>query len=125
MSLEFQKFKKLFLILRTVFDIPINIPVLLILTSLTLFLSIHTPEAANIIEDIDHSIEILMSTDHIDNEIIVKFKDEIAEDNSRMKMVSTNAHIESGAVVKKNFDKLKGMQLISLSGNNSMKNALK
>lgn len=72
-------------------------------------------------ENLEEQIKRLLSFQYVEDEIIVQFNSEIALDNSRIK----RAHSKTGAVVKKNFRKLKGMQLVKLLPNSSIKNALK
>ncbi len=92
----------------------------------TILIIVNTSNAADIKEaDIDASIERLLSIDHIKDEIIVQFKNEISASKTKMEIVSDYAHSDAGAVVKKSFEKLKGMQLISITSSNSMENALK
>ena len=76
-------------------------------------------------ETLNGEIERLLSFRHVDYELIVKFKDKASPDNSMVNRASSRAHSKTGAVVKRTFRKFKGMQLIKLPQNSSMKNALR
>ena len=76
-------------------------------------------------EGLAKRVEGLLSSEHVEDEIIVRFKDEVALDNSRLDRASSKAHSKTGAVVKRNFRKLKGMQLVKLPRGMSINDALK
>ncbi len=76
-------------------------------------------------ERLENKVERLLSFRHVDDEIIVKFKNEVSPDNSRFNSASSRAHSATGAAVKRNFRKLKRLQLVKLRGDHSMKDALK
>ncbi len=99
---------------------------ILSLSVIAILVFFNTVSAENINKaNIDTSIDKLLAIDHVKDEIIIQFNDDVSASNSRMETVADEAHSETGAVIKKSFKKLKGMQLISISGNDSMKNALK
>ena len=76
-------------------------------------------------ESLEDRVEKLLSFRHVDGEIIVKFKNEVSLNNSKFNKASSKAHSRTGAFVKRNFRKLKGMQLVKLPQGISVKNALK
>ncbi len=73
----------------------------------------------------DSYIDRLLTAEHAEGEILVKFRDYIAYDDAEMKRATASAYAKTGAVVKKKFRGLKGLQLVKLPKNKSIKQALK
>jgi len=83
-------------------------------------------EADNFLNsDINTYIDHLLSTEHLNGEIIVKFKDEIAHDPLLIEQSSATTHIQTGGVVKRKFKRFKGLQHVRLSKPENMRKALK
>jgi subtilisin family serine protease len=77
-------------------------------------------EAAAVAADtIDSGIDLLLAAEHVPDEIIVKFRDGISSNEL------LTAHSRSGSVVKKEFKDFKGLQLVRVPRNISMRQALK
>jgi subtilisin family serine protease len=99
---------------------------------LFLFIGINTIEANDIVsaqldskkQNINNFIGRLLAAEHIESELVVKFKDEIAVNDAAMKAASSIAHSKTGASVKKEFKKIKGLQLIKLPKYRSVREAL-
>jgi subtilisin family serine protease len=86
---------------------------------------IGTLEAKNIQkEDIDNTVTQLLAVKHVKEELIVKFRDEIAAYDVLLQGASTNAHSGTGAVIKRKFRGLKGLQLVKLPGSRPLEDAL-
>ena len=99
---------------------------------LFLFIGINTLEANDIVsaqldskkENINNFIGRLLAAEHVEGELVVKFKDEIAANDAAMKAASSTAHSKTGASVKKDFKKIKGLQLVKLPKHRSVREAL-
>ncbi len=99
---------------------------------LFLFIGINTLEANDIVsaqldskkENINNFIGRLLAAEHVEGELLVKFKDEIAANDAAMKAASSIAHSKTGASVKNDFKKIKGLQLIKLPKHRSVREAL-
>jgi len=75
--------------------------------------------------NVNAHITQLLLAEHVKDEIIVKFRDEIAADDRVIKGVSAIAHSKTGAVVKREFKRLRGLQLVKLPKHKSIRQALK
>ncbi|GBD97838.1 thermophilic serine proteinase precursor [bacterium BMS3Abin06] len=70
-------------------------------------------------------IDSLLSAEHIEGELIVKFRNDIAMDSALLADVSEQVHSRIGSVIEKEFGKLKGLQQVKVPGNVSLRQALK
>ncbi|MBI4849225.1 MAG: S8 family serine peptidase [Nitrospirae bacterium] len=103
-------------------------PIILIFTFLiySCFLLFNNAEAANInAADVDAAVDRLLSPEHIKGEMIIKFKGEVASNNLVLKQASSLVHSRTGAMVKKEFRGIRGLQLIKAPGNVTLRQALR
>ncbi|MBI5739319.1 MAG: S8 family serine peptidase [Nitrospirae bacterium] len=95
--------------------------VFLLFLCLGLFLSSATGSDA---QDIRDTIGELLAPEHIEGEIIVKFKHDIAVNSEALTNASALAHARTGASVRREFRELRGMQLVKIQGGKAMRQAL-
>ncbi len=82
-------------------------------------------EAKNINnKNINKSIDKLLEAEHVEGEIIVKFINDIAANSTALESASTIAHSKTGAIVKREFKELKGLQLVKMPKYESIRQAL-
>lgn len=72
-------------------------------------------------KDINEYIENLLSNEYVEDEIIVRFRDEVSDEASIHDMV----HSKAGAVVKKKFRQLNGLHLVKIPEGKSLEQSLK
>jgi subtilisin family serine protease len=89
------------------------------LLSFSIFSVDTTNAAVNVIHDIDTTIDGLMSPEHVSDEIMVKFRDGIDAP------IPAKVHSRTGARIKKEFKRLKNLQLVTVPQNISLKQALR
>ncbi|MBI5099170.1 MAG: S8 family serine peptidase [Nitrospirae bacterium] len=89
------------------------------------FSKVHSLEVKNSKKgNVSNLIDVLLSSEHVEGEILVKFRNEIAVNNALLKSVSNAAHLVTGGSVKKEFKRLRGLQLVSLGNQISVSQAL-
>jgi subtilisin family serine protease len=95
--------------------------------SLLLVISSDTHSAENELktDNINNHIEGLLASEHVKGEIIVRFRDEAAVNETALKNASKFVHSVTGGIIKKKFKKMKSLQLIKMPENSSMRQALR
>jgi subtilisin family serine protease len=73
---------------------------------------------------INNEISQLLAHDHVEGELIVKFRSEITMSDTALKNISKRAHAGINASVKRTFRFLRGIELIKLPENKSVREAL-
>lgn len=76
-------------------------------------------------KDIDAYVDMLLSTEYVDDEIIIKFKDKVLPNVKELNRVSAATHSGKGTVLKKRFSKKSGLELVRLPKHKSIKKTLK
>ncbi len=98
---------------------------ILFFATYSLFQGINASEAKNIKnQGVNKNIKQILSAEYVEDEIFVKFKEELAADYTAMENASAIAHSKIGAIVKRRFKQLKGLQLVKLPKNKSVREAL-
>ncbi len=75
-------------------------------------------------ENVNDTIDQLLSAEYVEGELLIKFKDEIAVNQQAIVNASAIAHSKTGAIIKKEFKGLRGVQLVKLPGHKSIRQAL-
>jgi subtilisin family serine protease len=73
---------------------------------------------------INNEISQLLAHDHVEGELIVKFRSEITMSDTALKNISKRAHDGINASVKRQFRRLRGVDLVKLPENKSVREAL-
>ena len=90
-----------------------------------LLFPVNIAEAGNVAgEDINATIDRLLTAEHVEGEIIVKFKDAIAADPAVLADIAKVAHSRTGATIKKAFRGLKGLQQVAIPQTIPLRQAL-
>lgn len=59
-------------------------------------------------------IDDLLIPEHLPDEIIVKFRDDIARNEAALENASKNAHSQAGAIIKRQFHQVRGLELVAV-----------
>lgn len=98
---------------------------LVIFAILAMYGKIDIVQAQNPKKDkVNNAITSLLAHDHVEGEIIVKFKSHVSTDDAMLKHISEKTHASINALVKRRFKGIRGLELVKLSENKSMKQAL-
>jgi subtilisin family serine protease len=76
-------------------------------------------------DNINNHIEGLLASEHEKGEIIVRFRDEAAVNETALRNASKSVHSVTGGIIKKKFKKMKSVQLVKMPENSSMRQALR